>query len=231
MRNSLIALGASITASTVLLFTTIPPPCAAKPNCPLYGPIFPRAANLLQSPAMQLTAYTLDDLFSKYIDNANSTGSQQFSYAVEVFSGSEDRSLWSRYWTAPNLKTLNSTGVTKVDTNTVFRIGSITKVYTVLTFLATVGDGIWNDPVTKYIPEFQELADKNREEGGGSMFEPDWEEITVGSLASQTSGIMRDCMSPTNPLPLYLCLSFSISLCLSCQNSTIWKIYTNLEMN
>ena len=167
------------------------PLAAAKVNCPLYGPLFPRPTNLLKSPGIQAAAKALDDIFVKYIDNDKSTGSDHFSYSVEVFAGSEDKALWSHYWTAPNLKELHSTGVTTVDTNTVYRIGSITKVFTVLAFLATVGDGVWNDPVTKYIPEIAALA--SRTAGGSPIFTPDWDAITVGSLASQTSGLIRDC--------------------------------------
>ncbi|KAK4210150.1 beta-lactamase/transpeptidase-like protein [Rhypophila decipiens] len=180
MRRILVALAAIANLGT---------PINAKANCPLYGPLFPRPTNLAQSLAIQIAGYTLDDVFTRAIDNDSSTGSDHFSYAVEVFSGSEKKPLWSHYWTAPNLPSFNSSGVQKVDSNTVFRIGSITKVFTVLTFLATVGDGIWNDPVTKYVPEFAELAKKDP---GGSMWAPDWDSITVGSLASQTSGIIRD---------------------------------------
>lgn len=162
----------------------------AKESCPLYGPLFPRPTNLLQSPVIYGVAATLNDVFFKSIDNDTSTGSEHFSYAVEVFTGSEDWPLWSRYWTAPNLKSLNSTGVTKVDTNTVFRLGSVTKIFTVLTFLATVGDGIWNDPITKHLPEIEEIASKA---SGSPIFTTDWESITIGSLASQMSGLIRDC--------------------------------------
>ncbi|EGO61040.1 hypothetical protein NEUTE1DRAFT_120106 [Neurospora tetrasperma FGSC 2508] len=161
----------------------------AKQNCPLYGPLFPKPTNLLQNAAIQAAAKSLDEIFLKYIDHDNTTGADHFSYAVEVFSGSEDTPLWSHYWTAPNLEVFNSTGVSKVDTNTVFRVGSITKIFTVLAFLATVGDRVWNDPVTKHLPELARLAEKTP---GGSMTVPDWEEVTLGSLASQTSGLIRD---------------------------------------
>ncbi|KAH7633105.1 beta-lactamase/transpeptidase-like protein [Sordaria sp. MPI-SDFR-AT-0083] len=165
-------------------------PSLAKVNCPLYGPLFPKPTNLLQNSAIRAAAKSLDGIFEKYIDHDNTTGADHFSYSVEVFSGSEeDKPLWSHYWTAPNLEGFNSTGVSKVDTNTVFRIGSITKIFTVLAFLATVGDKLWNDPVTKYLPELKALAEKTP---GGSMMVPDWEEVTLGSLASQTSGLIRD---------------------------------------
>ncbi|KAJ4417641.1 hypothetical protein N0V85_001751 [Neurospora sp. IMI 360204] len=165
------------------------PLSTAKQNCPLYGPLFPKPTNLLQNAAIQAAAKSLDEIFPMYIDHDNTTGADHFSYSVEVFSGSEDKPLWAHYWTAPNLQGFNSTGVSKVDTNTVFRIGSITKIFTVLAFLATVGDRVWNDPVTKYLPELARLAEKTP---GGSMMVPDWEEVTLGSLASQTSGLMRD---------------------------------------
>lgn len=163
----------------------------AKQPCPLYGPLYPKPSNLLQHPAIQAAAKTLDEIFPKYIDHDNTTGADHFSYSVEVFSGNdENKPLWSHYWTAPNLGGFNSTGVKKVDTNTVFRIGSITKIFTVLAFLATVGDTHWNEPVTKYLPELKKYAEKTP---GGSMMVPDWEEVTLGSLASQTSGLIRDC--------------------------------------
>src|SRR5688572_19494387 len=83
----------------------------AKFNCPLYGPIWPRPRNLLQDPGIWYATSILDDIFPQYIDNANNTGSEWFSYSVEVFTGSEDLPLWSHYWTAPSLATSNNTGV------------------------------------------------------------------------------------------------------------------------
>lgn len=162
----------------------------AKANCPLYGSQLPRPKNLLWEPGIQYAAYLLDDIFPQYIDNDNNTGSQRFSYSVEVFSGTEDLPLWQHHWTAPNLATLNTTGVRKVDGNSVYRIGSVTKIFTVLAFLASVGDGVMNDPITKYLPELAELAENSIE---SAIFTPDWESITVGSLATQTSGLIRDC--------------------------------------
>lgn len=183
MRSSLLVL-----ASLALHLS----PISARANCPLYGPLFPRPTKLLQDATIKAVAAALDDGFVKSIDQGNGTGSYFFSYAIEVFTGSEDAPLWSHYWTAPSLKSLNSTGVSQVDTNTVFRIGSVTKIFTVLTFLATVGDGIWNDPITKHLPDIEEIA---RNASGGPIYSPDWESITVGSLASQMSGLIRDCMS------------------------------------
>jgi len=162
----------------------------ARQNCPLYGTQFLKPKQLLQDSSVQYAAELLDDVFSKYIEHDNTSRSDAFSYSVEVFSGAEDRPLWSRYWTAPNLQRSNTTGVREVNGDTVYRIGSITKIFTILTFLASVGDGIMNDPITKYLPEIEELARNGSE---SNIFTPDWESITVGSLATQSSGLIRDC--------------------------------------
>ncbi|KAK0751900.1 beta-lactamase/transpeptidase-like protein [Schizothecium vesticola] len=164
-------------------------PSYAKAPCPLYGPIFPKPTKLLSDPAVQYAATLLDGIFPQYIDNANSSGSERFSYSVEVFSATEDLPLYAHHWTATNLPLLNSSGVTRVTGDSVYRIGSITKIFTILTFLATVGDGIMNDPVSKHLPEIAELAAQS---SGSAIWAPDWDSITVGSLATQTSGLIRD---------------------------------------
>ncbi|KAI0515076.1 beta-lactamase/transpeptidase-like protein [Xylaria bambusicola] len=166
----------------------------AKLNCPLYGLGYPKPTNLLASQGIKGAASALDSVFPQFIDNANGTGSARFSYSVEVFSASEDNApLWSHYWTAKNLAMMNTTGVKKIDGDTVYRIGSLTKVFTMLTFLAEVGDSVWNDPIAKYIPEVADMA-ANSSGSSHSLTTPDWGSITIGSLASQISGLMRDCM-------------------------------------
>lgn len=180
-------------AALLIITTSLVSKTLGRAICPLYGSLFPKPQNLLQDPGIQVAGWALDDIFLQYIDQNSSTGSDHFSYSVEVFSSSESQPLWSHYWTAPNLNEFNSSGVVKVDADTVFRVGSITKVYTILAFLATVGDTIWNDPVTKYLPDLASAAKAAGAVPGGSMFSPDWDSITLGSLASQTSGLIRDC--------------------------------------
>ncbi|KAI8956896.1 beta-lactamase/transpeptidase-like protein [Daldinia sp. FL1419] len=162
----------------------------AKENCPLYGLGYPKPTNLLAQPGVQKAAKSLDSVFAEYIDSSNKTGSDRFSYSVEVFSADDDEPLWSHHWTATNLKTLNSTGVKNVDGNTVYRLGSVTKIFTILTFLAEVGDAMWNEPITKYIPEIKAMV--TDADTSHSISKPDWESITIGSLASQVSGLVRD---------------------------------------
>lgn len=162
----------------------------AAANCPPYGPVFPKPKQLRQDPHVKAALDDLNDLVEQYIDSSNSSGSDAYSYSFEIFSSQDGESILSHYWTAPNLATLNSTGVRQVDGNTVYRVGSVTKIFTVLTYLAQVGDSSWNDPITKYVPELVSMAANG---SGNSIFTPDWDSITLGALASQTSGLIRDC--------------------------------------
>jgi CubicO group peptidase (beta-lactamase class C family) len=164
----------------------------AKLNCPIYGLGYPKPNNLFSYGGIGSAASSLDSVFAQYIDNANNTGSDKFSYSVEVFAANEAKPLWSHYWTAKNLATMNTTGVKKIDGDTVYRMGSLTKIFTILTFLAEVGDASWNEPITKFIPEIAAMVAEGSDTSH-SLTTPDWGAITIGALASQISGLMRDC--------------------------------------
>jgi CubicO group peptidase (beta-lactamase class C family) len=76
-----------------------------------------------------------------------------------------------------------------VDADTVYRIGSLTKIFTVFTFLLEAGDVHFNSPVTNYVPELAALA-KNT--SGNAITRIAWEDITIGELASHMAGIASD---------------------------------------
>jgi hypothetical protein len=114
---------------------------------------------------------------------------QQNSYSVEVFSASDGNSPFTYHHTAPNLPTFNSTGVTKVDGNSVYRLGSLTKLFTIYTFLINDGDIHWNTPITQYVPELRTIAASR---GGDATTKVSWTDITVGALASHMAGIAAD---------------------------------------
>ncbi|KAI0019168.1 beta-lactamase/transpeptidase-like protein [Xylariomycetidae sp. FL0641] len=163
----------------------------AKLNCPLYGLGYPKPTALRNVTGITKAANALENVFSQYIDKSNQTGADRFSYSVEVFSATQETPLWSHYWTAKNLAMMNTTGVKKIDEKTVYRVGSVSKIYTILTFLAEVGDASWNEPITKYIPEIAAMVPDGADTSH-SLSMPDWNSITIGSLASQASGLMRD---------------------------------------
>jgi hypothetical protein len=165
---------------------------SAAPNCPLIGPEFPPPQHLSDHPIWKAAIQNVTSVFD-YIDYSNITGIDRFSYSLQIFSANPGPPiLWERYRTAKNLPA-NTTGVKKVDGDTVYRLGSVTKVFTVLAWLAEVGDVHWNQPITKYIPELGKYPTDSSAAGFDSVKDTAWDDITIGSLASQVSGLGRDC--------------------------------------
>ncbi|KAI0179790.1 beta-lactamase/transpeptidase-like protein [Hypoxylon sp. FL1284] len=163
----------------------------AIPNCPYPGAVFPKPTALASSDAVQAALLDLTStLGSRAEDPAmNPNGT---SWSIQVFSASdpdEDTPLWSHYHTATDLLTVDTPGVRSVGGDTVYRLGSVTKIFTILTFLIESGDQYWNTPVTALVPELELLA-------GKAQYDPimnvDWDSITLQDLASHLAGIVRD---------------------------------------
>ena len=111
------------------------------------------------------------------------------SYSVQVTS--TQSTLWSTYHTASE-KNSTRPGAAEVKGDSAFRIASITKTFTTLALLQLheVGKIALDDPINKYLPSLT-----------GNL---PWKDITIRILASQLSGIPRECESsfPLNPTPI-----------------------------
>jgi len=103
------------------------------------------------------------------------------SFSIEVTS--DAATLWSHYHSA---REHNATrpGAAHVDGDSIYRIASITKTFTVLSILQqhAAGNLSLDDPVSLYIPELS----------GPDSGEIPWKDITLRILASQLSGIPRE---------------------------------------
>lgn len=189
----------SVRAATYASLLLAPLATDAIPDCPFPGPAFPKPTKLASSETFKSVLANLTDTF-KARDQDPANNPNGTSWSVQVFSVSDtdnDNSspLWEYHHSAPSLATADTGGVKEVDGDTIYRLGSLTKIFTILTFLVEAGDGYWNTPVTKFVPELALLADKYQYD---PVMNVDWASITLGELASHTAGIVRDCQS--NPL-------------------------------
>jgi hypothetical protein len=172
------------------------PFCAAIPNCPLTGAEFPRPQTLSLHPEWQ---QALNDIRARFdfIDGGGTGDIDGLSYSVQIFSTNPGGELLGeRHRTSPNLLE-DTAGVKRVDGDTVYRLGSVTKVFTVLAWLAELGDVHWTQPVTKYIPELANFSAQAASKPFDAVRDTSWDDITIGALASQISGLGRDCKFPT----------------------------------
>jgi hypothetical protein len=167
----------------------------AAPNCPPLGPVFPKPSSsvLSSSPAILAAIANLTETFTAR-DADDSTGAYSTSYSIEFWSATDPNSvpIWSWHHTAPNLthSMRNTTGVRTVDKDSVYRLGSLTKIFTIYTWLVQDGDVRWNEAITKYVPELAAVANKSEADAVANV---DWNDVTIGALASQMAGIVRDC--------------------------------------
>jgi hypothetical protein len=166
-------------------------------NCPLGGPEFPPPRNLAGNPTWQAAMRNLTSFFENFdvngVDGASGSRPSNYSYAVRLFSSNPSGPdvLWERYHTAENLPT-DSPGVKKVDGDTIFRTGSISKLFTVLAILAEDGFTHFDVPITQFVPELAALKAKQAADPDPIMH-VDWDDVTLATLASQMSGLVRDC--------------------------------------
>lgn len=161
---------------------------SAEVTCPPLTPDLPLLEPLGNVSAISAATSNL----TRSIESTLATGvvldNKTTSFIVDFYSLLDNTSLYSYSFNAPAFANA-SEGVKKVEADTVFRLGSISKVLTVYTFLKNAGDLSWNDPITKYIPELASEAQSTAQES--EIMAVRWDNVTVGSLAAQLSGTPR----------------------------------------
>lgn len=173
------------TVSSFLLLTNIANAYVCRPLANTYPPPSNASSTSISSASERLNATLTGFLSNETIAAAYNTT----TFSLDVFSIHSPQSQITYHYTAP-AAAISAEGVQKVDSSTVYRIGSISKAWTVYIWLLAVGDSAFNDPITKYVPEIAEYAASHPATDDVNIV--DWNSITVGALASQLSGISRD---------------------------------------
>lgn len=120
--------------------------------------------------------------------NLSMTPFNDTSFSIGIFSAAEPGLVWQYHHTSALLTCSTFGGATAIDADSVYRIGSMSKLLTVYLFLILQGDSLRNDPVIDHLPELAGF-------GGEGHAVPDWSAITVGDIAGQMAGLNRNCRS------------------------------------
>ncbi|KAJ5811339.1 hypothetical protein N7474_007640 [Penicillium riverlandense] len=149
-------------------------------NCPPLGAVLPPPKKPSTDAAVKAVLSELEVLQKEVsVQFGNATG-----LSLSIASAYEDDVLASLSYTPP---LYNCTGTHKVDGDTVFRIASVSKVFTVLGLLL-LGDKVnFSDPITKYVPELNRL--KAEQKVQNRVTTVDWDLISIDALASQLAGV------------------------------------------
>ena len=160
----------------------------------LLGPAYLPPQKLQCSENLSSTLSNLSTQLTTILANGSSpfgnfTGNAS-SVSISIVNTCQKNPLFAFQSTSKELN-ISAGGTTKVTSDSIFRIGSISKLLTVYAFLLNDGFAHWDRPVTDYVPELRKdvLSQINISKVDQVM----WEDISLGSLASFMSGVGRDC--------------------------------------
>ncbi|KAJ5767269.1 uncharacterized protein N7511_004885 [Penicillium nucicola] len=167
-------------------------------SCPLLGPAFPSFTLNTTDSTISAALKKLTRGFDTLVNTTTGTHgdiSPNTTFSITLFSSDNGNAkdepfFWQYHHTAPALQESSHESQTAYQ-NSIYRIGGLTEVFTVWCLLiAEDGGRIFNDPVTKYLPE---LLDATSDQD--SIEHVRWGDVTIGQLASHMSGIARDYCS------------------------------------
>lgn len=150
-------------------------------GCPVDGPLLPRPTNLAESTyvkdATANLTRALDSAIKGKIKAGFEVDNTSFSISLvspyhEPSSRQQDGILWSYHHLGKN----NVDGTKSINDDSLYLIGSVSKVFSDLLLLQSDVD--LNDPITKYLP------------GLGTKNSPiQWNNITLSALSNHMAGI------------------------------------------
>jgi len=159
--------------------------------CPILGPRYPQPIQVTASPfvleALQNLTVAFEELIesggdSSYTDTTPNTT----TFSIALFDANDIANasapfFYEYHHTAPSFDNKTSVGA-----GSVYNIGGLSQFLTVYTFLSAVGDDLWNDPITKYLPEL------NKTLRAGGIDNIEWENVLLVDLATHLAGITRE---------------------------------------
>lgn len=150
--------------------------------CPPMGPVLPPATSPRTDPGFDAAAITLktklQELTSRFNYSAVSLGVMSIHEATPMFE----------FHHSP--QNFDPRGVSEVNSDTVYRLASMTKLFTVLGLLRTEKVSL-EDPITKYLPELRDIHKEAAAQDAIHIL--NWDSITLEALAAHQSGIGADC--------------------------------------
>ncbi|KAI0851212.1 beta-lactamase/transpeptidase-like protein [Daldinia vernicosa] len=180
-----------LTSIPVVLVTVETALAALNGHCPPLGPVLPAPKNPTVHESVRLAIDSVTDTFQNLTAGLHSTG-----ISIAVKSIHETDPLLELHHT-PTI--LNPNGTSTIDSQTIYRLGSISKIFAVFSLLQQSHVNL-DDSITQYVPELRELKGETDEISDITTVR--WSEVTLGALASHMSGIATDLTIDLATFPL-----------------------------
>ncbi|KAK4236686.1 beta-lactamase/transpeptidase-like protein [Achaetomium macrosporum] len=156
-------------------------------QCPPLGPVLPAPRRPSQHLAVRSTIEAVVASLQAEIGVFNYS-----AVSVGVQSIYEDAPLLDLHHTPAHLNP--ERGARQVNSSTVYRIGSISKVFTVMAALQLAEKGVlsMHDPIARWIPELGGPKRNSSRDSEHELDGVDWDAITVEAVAAHLAGIGAD---------------------------------------
>ncbi|KAL3461666.1 beta-lactamase/transpeptidase-like protein [Aspergillus heterothallicus] len=158
----------------------------------LLAPTYPPPTDLSSSDSAVAVAWknlttTLErGLHSR--SNTTFSNLKDITFSIGLFSPHDSGASGLQYhYTSPEIHNATN-GTSKVDADSIYRVASVSKLFTVLAGLVVLDAGDWERPLSELSPA---LADSLRENSGtlDPIYDTQWDAITPSALAAQLSGV------------------------------------------
>jgi hypothetical protein len=170
--------------------------------CPPLGPVFNPPTAVAKHPEIIAASRNLSAALSKAIQEASFDGRifnpTKVSFSINFGSvNDEPETPAFEYHHSASPEAFDSSSSVNITGDSIYRIGSVSKLMIPYALLIARGHPILNERVVDFIPELRKVAISRKEEGGtlANANQVAWNEVTIGSLASHTSGIGQLCMN------------------------------------
>jgi hypothetical protein len=169
------------------------------------GPTYPAPFDLTSDESLIPTSWAnLTATFDAYFKNNQTksseslAGAEDVTFSIGLFSILDPAVAQLQYhYTFPEI-TNATQGAHRVDGDSIYRMSSVSKVFTVFAGLLELTDEDWNRPLSNITG----LADYAWGEKDPA-YTIQWDKITLWALASQLSGVPHECIAPADLLYRY----------------------------
>lgn len=157
------------------------------------GPKYPAPVDLTSNKSSVSAAWEkLTSLFDDYLIDGNTTVDsslttvEKLTFSVGLFSLHDPAVKQLQYHHTGSEIANARNGTHKVDEDSIYRIASISKLFTVFAGMISLTDEDWNRPLTKTIPGLVESAGRGEQ---NPIYSIQWDKITPWALAAQSAGL------------------------------------------
>ena len=191
------------------------PICITGALADFLGPTYPAPIDLTSDKSLVPASWkNFTSIFDAYLKGNQSSASESLSgvekitFSVGLFSIHDPAAAKLQYHhTSPEIAYATQ-GTTQVDGDSIYRMASVSKLFTVFAGLLELNNEDWNRPLSEVFPE---LVDFVRETAGEEdpVYRIQWDKITPWALAAQLAGIPELGLAANDLLYTYNILATS----------------------